>query len=192
MLNFISTGMLGPFHMGLSRVAVIARCGAPVDWVGKPPSFGPRIVDPMQADIWNYYSGAVGVFFNRQSEVGAIIIRVKFLKNCGNPLSNWPVAASWKIGDIIEWARLNGVEYIKSRHDEIPPWIVVGGRCVVASLPVFSGQSVGRHEEEEILTLVVFSGWPELDYYRRTGCLMAIEEKATATATPSFPAPVPN
>src|SRR5689334_5758233 len=96
--NFVRFGIVGDLRLGMRRHEVESKLGSPKSWLGKPPTFGPLVHTPDEADVWCYYNEAVAVGFDGQGLVTSVNIRPDRVRNGTEPFQHLPIGCDLKMG----------------------------------------------------------------------------------------------
>ena len=76
--------------MGMTRDMLIQIRGLPTSWIGKPPCFFPEIPDPLEAEVWHYWDGAVAIRFDSDRKVDEISVFADRVVPGTHPFEDWP------------------------------------------------------------------------------------------------------
>lgn len=170
MREFITQSLLGPVGTGQSKRQTLEAFGVPLDWVGKPPGFGPQISHYEEASVWNYFGGALGIVFNRTEHIDALLVRTqKVVPNRDSIFADWPRIKNWPVQKLVDWLAKQNVPFTLARRDEVPGWLVIAEKCVVNSDVGTSGGLDIPYFDRQIHSLAAFGDATKADKFRRTG-----------------------
>ena len=161
LLDFIRRGTVGELRLGLHRAQVEDKLGKPTSWLNKPPTFGPEVRTPEDADVWDYYDAA-RVRFDPQGIAVSVCILPKYINKEREPFCHWPIGPDLRMGELRELLVANRIDFDEGEDNEPGAYYILAEqRCTAYTIvrydsgrlipelkrPVSAIETVSRDEE---------------------------------------------
>jgi hypothetical protein len=147
MLDFILSGVIGDLKLGTTRAEVRDKLGIPPTWSGKPPTFGPSVSHPEQADVWLYYNDAAGIKFDECDLSVQISIFLDLVNNAEHPFKTWPIGPGAKMVQLRQYLEQNKVPFCQELDPNELQYILANSRCLALGAPYLNGRLLELDEQ---------------------------------------------
>ena len=168
MRTFLDKGELLGVSIGMNRENVIGLLGAPVQWVGQPPTIGKAIVSYEDSPVFLYAKSAVGIHFNRQGIANALTVNFDRLKTPQETKLFSDGCNFETVGNLIQWLNARNIPFTKARDDEDPKWMLIRECAVVTSIPFEDGYPI-QFGDQHLYSITVTDGHQHAMQLVRTG-----------------------
>ncbi len=138
--HFIRYGVVGEIRLGMERRELEIKLGSPETWLGKPPTFGPVVLTPHEAEAWCYYERAVSVGFNGQGVINAVNIFPEHIKSRREPFQHLPIGPGLTMGEVRDLLVNSSMDFDEGEDNEPGGYYILAQRrCTAMSIGRYSG-----------------------------------------------------
>jgi hypothetical protein len=155
MIEFIRFGTIGDLRLGVSRASIMDRLGPPGNWVGKPPTFGPQVHSPDQADIWFYYGDAAGIEFDSSGRSVTTSVHPSKIDKQLDVFRAWPIGPGATVLDFRTILLENRISFVEDNEAPEMYYLLAEQRCYIICPPCKDGKLTPIEDRELSMIITV-------------------------------------
>ena len=147
LLEFVRSRKFGFLELGMSRLDVVKHLGPPVSWVGKPPTIGPQILIPEEADVWLYYGNGASIKFDESGHSISVGLVPKHINKELPIFRSFPIGPGATMSDFRNFLVEQEISFSEGKDPEAY-YILAHRQCLALSFPYWKGKLIPKGDQE--------------------------------------------